>query len=543
MAGATGQNLIREQASAAQTATERGISVVVTTFNDSKFLPDALNSIFAQTVPATEVIVVDDGSDASCAPDVSLWPSVTLIRKENGGLASARNTGLAAAKSEFILFLDADDRLPENALADNLHVLTESDGAAAAHGAYINVDERLVPINEAVYSPIGACAYDTLLQFNTIGMHGAVLYRRDALAAIGGFDETLRLCEDYDVYLKLAKRHRIVSHPQVVAEYRRHGTNISRDHHRMMAAALAVHARYRPTEPDRLRAWRNGRVNWSRFYILNQVKDLDRHGVERQGVWRLCTDLFRFARDEPVAASKAVARRVIPEHLLPLVKRATKRGINFGSFGETEPISRDFGFSRGLPIDRFYIERFLSANSSSIRGTVLEVGDASYSRAFGGDAVTKQEVIHVHRSGPDVTIVGDLQTPQLLRSRTFDCVILTQTLQFIYDFDAAVRNIYEALKPGGSLLTTTPGITQIDRDEWKTSWYWSFTEASIRMLFHKYFGEENVTIDVDGNVYAATAFLQGLCVADVAREKLDVKDGAYPMIISIHAKRREDAAS
>ena len=160
-----------------------------------------------------------------------------------------------------------------------------------------------------------------------------------------------------------------------------------------------------------------------------------------------------------------------------------------------------------------------------------------------GNGVTQQDVIHAHRCGPEVTIVGDLQTKGLLPPGSFDCIILTQTLHLIYDFRAALENLRDALKPSGSLLVTTPGITRIDRGEWKDTWYWSFTEASIRRIFREFFSDSGLSVEVAGNVYAATAFLQGLSQGDVDRAKLEPYDEGYPMIISVQARREADAPS
>ena len=126
------------------------ICVVVTTYNDSQFLPDALASIFSQTLPASEIVVVDDGSDRAC--DVSGWPGVKVIRKKNGGLSSARNAGLVATSTDYILFLDADDRLTENSLADNYRRLSVEKDAAFCYGAYVNVDRNLFPQSGVIYN-------------------------------------------------------------------------------------------------------------------------------------------------------------------------------------------------------------------------------------------------------------------------------------------------------------------------------------------------------------------------------------------------------
>ena len=215
------------------------------------------------------------------------------------------------------------------------------------------------------------------------------------------------------------------------------------------------------------------------------------------------------------------------------------KSVNFGSFSETDPISRDFGFDRGLPIDRYYIENFLKAHAADIRGRALEIGDASYSRQFGGGRIRRQEVLHVHEGAPEATIVGDLSQPGILPADSLDCAVLTQTLHLIYDMKAALVELHRGLKPGGVVLATVPGISPIARDEWGATWYWSLTRIAAERLFGEVFGPANVTVEQFGNAFAATAFVQGVATEEVSRAKLDVLDEQYPVILGVRAVRRD----
>src|SRR5207253_10303105 len=111
--------------------------------------------------------------------------------------------------------------------------------------------------------------------------------------------------------------------------------------------------------------------------------------------------------------------------------------VRFGNLRRVTPLSREFGYDRGLPIDRYYIERFLPKNASEIRGHVMELADNTYTRRFGGDRVTASDVLHVEASHPNASIVGDLTCADHTSSGHFDCVILTQTLQSIHEVQAA----------------------------------------------------------------------------------------------------------
>jgi hypothetical protein len=212
--------------------------------------------------------------------------------------------------------------------------------------------------------------------------------------------------------------------------------------------------------------------------------------------------------------------------------------VSFGDLQRVKPISQCFGFDRGLPVDRYYIERFLARHASEIRGRVLEIGDDTYTIRFGGARVSRSDVLHVHEGNPRATLVGDLTEADVLPENAFDCIILTQTLQLIYDVPLAIARIHRALAPGGAVLVTAPGISQIDRGEWGKTWFWSFTPAALQRLFGDVFGSADVIVEQYGNVFAATAFLQGLAVAELKTRDLDPIDQAYPVIVALRARKR-----
>ena len=219
-------------------------------------------------------------------------------------------------------------------------------------------------------------------------------------------------------------------------------------------------------------------------------------------------------------------------------KPSDQAPVDFGSLRRTEPYSRRFGFDRGQPIDRYYIESFLAAHAAAIRGRVLEIGDDAYSRAFGGDRITHQDVLHVIPGLSGVTIAADLAKAGHIPDSTFDCIILTQTLHYIFDLKAAVATLHRILKPGGVVLATLPGISQVCRDQADTrSDCWRFTDSSARRLFGEVFDAGQVQVATHGNVLAATAFLQGLCVEDLGRAELEHQDPDYQLLITVAVKK------
>lgn len=209
------------------------------------------------------------------------------------------------------------------------------------------------------------------------------------------------------------------------------------------------------------------------------------------------------------------------------------RALDLGDLRRVTPIDSHFGGGRGQPVDRHYIERFLHEHADDIRGRVLEVGDDSYTRRFGGGRVDHCDVIHAGPGNPRATLVADLAEASEIPSNSFDCFICTQTLTYIYAVQNAVATIHRILKPGGVLLATVPGISQIspyDRDRWGE--YWRFTTQSLRRLLSDAFPPEKVAVTAYGNVLASTAFLQGLAVEDLRHDELDHHDQRYEMLIA-----------
>lgn len=214
--------------------------------------------------------------------------------------------------------------------------------------------------------------------------------------------------------------------------------------------------------------------------------------------------------------------------------------VRWGSLRRTEPVSRTFGLDRGQAVDRYYIEKFLQERSPLIQGVVLEIGDNLYTRSFGGPYVKRSEVLHAVAGNSKATIVGDLQTGEGLPAEAFDCVILTQTLQCIYDIRAAVQTVHSCLRPGGVVLATGTGISQISRydiDRWGE--YWRFTTLSAKRMFEDVFGSGTVTVKSYGNVLAATALLQGISANELKFTELNVNDKDYEVVIAIEAVKRK----
>ncbi|CAA9360386.1 MAG: SAM-dependent methyltransferase, partial [uncultured Chloroflexia bacterium] len=207
-----------------------------------------------------------------------------------------------------------------------------------------------------------------------------------------------------------------------------------------------------------------------------------------------------------------------------------------------DPISATFGFERGQPIDRYYIENFLARQADDIRGRVLEIRENVYTRKFGGERVEVSDVLDVADDNRRATIHADLTRADHVPSDAFDCVILTQTLHFVYDVRSAAHTIYRILKPGGVLLATFPGISKTSCKECGKGgehYSWMFTEMSARRLFEETFPAADVRLEAHGNVLAAVSFLHGLATEELRQEELDQHDPDYEVLITLRAMKPE----
>jgi SAM-dependent methyltransferase len=214
----------------------------------------------------------------------------------------------------------------------------------------------------------------------------------------------------------------------------------------------------------------------------------------------------------------------------------TKRW-DWGDLRRLQPVSREFGYDRGLPIDRHYIERFLETHRRDVAGRTLEIGDDEYTRRYGGDRTTRRDVLHVHGRNSAATIVGDLADAPQITDGIFDCIVVTQTLHLIYDVDCAVATLHRILRPGGVVLATFPGISQLSGDEWSRTWCWGFDSRLARRLFASRFGEHNVTVEAHGNSLTAAGFLHGLATVELAPAQLDVDEAGCELLVAVRAVR------
>ncbi len=253
------------------------------------------------------------------------------------------------------------------------------------------------------------------------------------------------------------------------------------------------------------------------------------------------TPMINLKKNIPQPARKIYCgiRRLVRHHIPWLGQPPPPGYAGLRKWRSIQPIRRNFGWDTGgLCVDRHYIEGFLQSHSDVIRGRVLEIADNTYTRRFGGDKVTRSDILHVTPGTPNATIIGDLVTGSGLLDNSFDCIILTQVLFSIYDLRSAVKTLHRILAPGGVVLNTEPGISQIaryDMEHWGDCW--RFTSCSANRLFTEAFPDSHVAVETHGNVLSSIAFLHGLLASELTAAELDHQDPDYQMCVFVKATK------
>lgn len=199
-----------------------------------------------------------------------------------------------------------------------------------------------------------------------------------------------------------------------------------------------------------------------------------------------------------------------------------------------QPISRRFGYDRGTPIDRYWIEKFLGENQIYITGRCLEITDDAYTKRFGGNKVTRSDVLDINPKNRRANIIDDLRSLKTVKGNTYDCLLLTQVLGMIDNIDAAIEQCHRILKPGGTILVTSACFspTWHDNDN-----FWRFTAAGMRYAFGKHFTRKNIWVKTYGNVFSGQCFWVGMAQEEVTREQLEFNDPHFPCLVGLRAKK------
>ena len=410
---------------------------------------DAIESVIVQSYPHFEIIVAGTEGTAGAEAVATTFPTVRWVRSEGPSLAACFAAGARDSKGSVLVFMTPSDRLLPRAFEVGLTELKADPDAGFVSGlcnASGLLDAPMNPQQPWLTHDL----YAALLAGNPILSPAGVMYRRVSLEAAGGFDVSFDKLADYELNLRIARQFPIRFHREAVADTRLE----------------------EPEDPEsRDRAF------------------LDVYGKEEE---HAADPRHRQALE--VGRSEALGRLGVPSGDKSESEGARPHlgEVDFGSLRRLTPISTNFGYDRGNPIDRYYIEGFLERNRADVRGRVLEIQENDYTMRFGADRVSASKVLSLTSGNPRATIVGDLAGGAELESNSFDSAIVTQTLHLIYDFRAALVTLHRILKPGGVLLLTVPGISQL---EWGEAWHWSFTVLSAQRALGEIFGFERVVVE------------------------------------------------
>lgn len=507
----------------------RSVTVIVTNAEHSSFLADALESCLRQTIPPAEILIFCSAANHKVDSIATSFADVKVYHQGNEDQDDPQTHPLARVPSEFFILLDANDRLTPIAVEAGLACFRANPASYFVYGAHRLIDQKGNPL-----SPVWRERLDLRPLLNPdaeigpLSIRSAAMYRTSKVSSI-----TDQQVEFVNLCTTGTAANCISEHSHCVTEYRAiRSIPLARFSAEKQPDRGETHSlTHFEEQPD------SNYLRSAPHEFALAAKEIIANGWS----WKSIRVMARTALLSPLPLAKKLLSKLIPRIIRliprPLGLLLTQKlwspaigKIRFGDFARTTPISTDFGFDRGEPIDRYYIERALESHAELLRGRVLEVKDRRYTTLYGHDKVISSDVLDIDPLNPLATVIGDLGIVGALPKHAFDCIILTQTLQYIYHLDNAIENLYQALAPGGILLITVPAISPVVRGETGIP-YWAFTPLSLNTMLSRRFEGSNVAVESFGNVFAAICFLTGLSLTEVEPRKLDYKDEMYPVIV------------
>ncbi len=500
------------------------VSAVLPSLDPRRHLCETVRSVERQSYGDVEIIVVDDTSaddrTRQLVESLASRPRVRVVRTVPSPPGAARNAGIRASQGAHVVCVGVGDRLDPRYFESACAALArDTDGKLAVVTSWTRWQGLG---GDASLRAPRRCDLATLL-VRPDSIHPASMFRRSAWEAVGGFDEDLANLEDYEFWLR-------------VLEHGYRGTILEEPFVHQLAAA---DSRYRRTiEPDRYLAAMRGVIEKHRAsfeaHLATVLCEKDRWLNELSRRYRPLVT----RRDDLVAELRTLNEAA--SRLVEFLRREGRGAVDWGDLRRTSPVSRDWGYGRGKPIDRYYIERFLEANARDVRGTVLEVQESDFTLRFGGERVQRSDVVDIDPTNPRATIVADLRRASHIAPDTYDCVILTQTLHVIDDMRAALGECVRILKPGGVLLATLPCASRVCLEYGPDGDFWRLTEAGARTLFAEFFAPDRLEVRAYGNVLVNAAFLYGLACHELTTEEFEAFDPYFPLLVSVRAVKRDE---
>jgi peptidoglycan/xylan/chitin deacetylase (PgdA/CDA1 family) len=484
---------------AAMDATMTGPGVVVIA-GTSPRTARTLDALARLSPPrAMEVVVV---MPSATDPRAAAWIEAVagtrkwrLVATASDAPGARLNDGFRACTSDWLFALDAGEVLLSGSAAAVVPGAADAPlVAGGVHVVALGVDERAAV--QDVSSPATLDPAHPVLR--------GICWRRRAVEAAGGFDDRLAGAVRYELWLRLlaAGRAGVVTPALLVRTSVADGEPLPAElgSPAFLAAARDVRSRYAP-------------------------------------LLRACALDVLEARAARVADLGAKHQRALVRHGAPAAA-PTPAPAGAASADQiarrTSPLSLDWGYDRGGPLDRAYIEAFIERHAGDIRGVVLEVQEPGYTSRFGGEAVTRSDVVDLDETNTAATIVADLRAAAHLPPDTYDCIILTQTVHVIPQMGEVIAECHRLLRPGGVLLATMPSVSRVCLEYGRDGDFWRVTPAGARHLAASAFGEA-VEVTAFGNVLASSAFLYGLGRGEVDPGVLAETDAYNPTLVGVRA--------
>lgn len=492
------------------------VSIIVSSAARGEGLRRSVESAEVQSHDPVEVVVVGGRRDPRATGMLSgleSRPFVRVAESVSGAPGALLNAGTRAAKGTLLVWLDEGDRLQADFCATAIRAM-----AADPAIGYVLAPGVMSPGGEPL-APEFRVDWDARAIVGTTWCAPmAMLCRRSIWESAGGFDEEVEALEHYDFLLRIERtgaRGRVLDRPglwHAAARETRHRQTLEADVYR--AGLQAVFDRQRATfEAD------PAAVLFDRERTLRELVRVHRQRVAR--------------RDEALDRLRLVTHEV--GRIRTWLQQEGRDGFDWGDFDRTSPVSRNWGYDRGTPIDRYYIEQFIGRHAADVRGVVLEVQENDLTTRFGANRVTRSEVIDVNPGNARATIIDDLRRVATMADDTFDCIILTQTLHVIDDMRAVLVACHRILKPGGALLATLPCASRVCLEYGPDGDFWRVTEAGARALFHGVFPPDRVQARSFGNVQVNAAFLHGLAVHEIEEAVFAEHDPYFPLLVGVRA--------